>query len=115
MYESPIEKIFGDITSKIEKYKAREEERLIYKMSQEIGYNIDKKELIKALQYDRDQYNKGFRDSYNYKAIKEDVLKQLADKIECAYFMGCNGEAHRKKVLDIIWDFAKEEEDTDND
>ena len=57
MYESPINvyrsnviemKIENDIMSAIQKY----------------DIDVDKDELIKALNYDRDQYNKGYQDGY---------------------------------------------------
>lgn len=58
MYESPIEKIYGEFTSQIQKHTEQEEEKLVYSISQEIGYRIDKQELIHALNYDRYQYKK---------------------------------------------------------
>jgi hypothetical protein len=35
---------------------------LVMKAVHEIGVEVDKEELIRALKYDRDQYEKGFRD-----------------------------------------------------
>ncbi len=60
MYESPINVIYSDITNEIAKDI---EENTILEIRQAIGYNIDKDELIKALQYDRYQYEKGFNDA----------------------------------------------------
>ena len=34
----------------------------IYKAVMNVGVNVDKEELIKALQYDREQYQKGYKD-----------------------------------------------------
>lgn len=62
MYESPIEKIYGDIQYQIIK---QDEENVIYSVNQAVGYSVDKNELIKALKYDREQYNKGYRDGLN--------------------------------------------------
>lgn len=59
MYESPIEKIYGDIQSQIIK---QDEEHMMYAVNQAISYTVDKEELIKALQYDREQYAKGYSD-----------------------------------------------------
>ena len=39
-----------------------EQENTVYKAIQSIGVNVDKDELIRALKYDRDQYDKGFDD-----------------------------------------------------
>lgn len=60
MYESPIEKIYGDIESQIIK---QDEEHMMYTVNQAIGYEVDKDELLKALQYDRGQYQKGYQDA----------------------------------------------------
>lgn len=62
MYESPIEKIYGDIQSQIIK---QDEENVIYSVNQAVGYSVDRNELIKALKYDREQYNKGYYDGLN--------------------------------------------------
>ena len=59
MYESPIEKIYGDIQSQIIK---QDEEHMMYAVNQAIGYEVDKEKLIKALRYDREQYKKGYSD-----------------------------------------------------
>ena len=59
MYESPIKRIINEAVNQIEK---REEAELMYSIKQSVGYAVDKQELIKALQYDRDQYQKGYED-----------------------------------------------------
>lgn len=57
MYESPIE-IF------VKEMRMKQEEQVL-KAVQEIGVHIDKDELVKALKYDREQYEKGFADGRN--------------------------------------------------
>ena len=42
-----------------------EDGQLMYEVKQAIGFAVDKQELIKALEYDRDQYNKGYEDGLN--------------------------------------------------
>lgn len=54
MYESPIEIIEGAFTT--------EYENGVMTAVQKYGVNVDKEELIKALNYDREQYRKGFED-----------------------------------------------------
>lgn len=56
MYESPIEVIQKNIEMQIENG--------IYKAVQNVGINVDKEELIKALNYDRRQYQKGYADGF---------------------------------------------------
>ena len=54
-YQSPIEVIQGEMRM----YMDDE----ILKAVQDVGVNVDKDELLKALAYDRDQYNKGYHDA----------------------------------------------------
>ncbi len=53
-YKSPIELIMSDMQVKMECE--------ILKAVQNVGVNVDKDELLKALQYDRNQYQKGYDD-----------------------------------------------------
>ena len=62
MYQSPIEKFYGNIQSQMIE---DDENRLMCTVTQSIGYKVDKDELIKALQYDRQQYEKGYQDGIN--------------------------------------------------
>ena len=55
-YQSPINIITQDIHYEV----VREQEEQILKAILEIGIDVDKDELIKALRYDRDQFEKGF-------------------------------------------------------
>lgn len=57
VYQSPIEKIYGEIQSDIAR---QEEDALVATVTREVGYKVDKDELIKALKYDRHQYEKGY-------------------------------------------------------
>ena len=60
MYESPLTKIYGDIQSQIIK---QDEENMMFAVNRTVGYDVDKQELIKALNYDRNQYHIGFEDA----------------------------------------------------
>ena len=71
MYESPVkmawskpdliqtetQKIANEITKQHEDY-------ITFKIEQTLDCEVDKEELIKALQYDRDQYDKGYQEGY---------------------------------------------------
>ena len=54
MYKSPIDIIYGQMQTQMEGD--------ILKAVQSYGINVDKEELIRAMQYDRDQYDKGYWD-----------------------------------------------------
>lgn len=54
MYKSPIDIIYGQMEVQME--------GTIMRAVQKCDVNVDKEELIRALQYDRGQYEKGFQD-----------------------------------------------------
>lgn len=60
MWKSPIE-----ITEEITKQMNMVVENGIIKAVQRVGIDVDKEELLKALQYDRGQYEKGYQDGLN--------------------------------------------------
>ena len=67
MYESPINIIISKLCTKLESD--------CIKSVQRYGFDVDKEELAKALNYDRKQYEKGHTDGYN-KAI-DDFAEKL--------------------------------------
>ena len=80
-YESPISiyEIF------VEDIKSQFDEQLndqIVNAVVHVGVNVDKDELIKALGYDREQYNKGFMDGMNY--VKSEIIRCK----DCVYKQG---------------------------
>lgn len=62
MYRSPIEILCADIWDQIQTQIDKQQGEDIYKAVVSYGINVDKEELIRALKYDRDQYNKGYMD-----------------------------------------------------
>ena len=76
MYKSPIEMFMSDIQHQIEKQKDDE----IYKAVVSVGINVDKEELLRALRYDRQQYEQGFLAG---KAATMDAIVRCA---ECVSF-----------------------------
>lgn len=72
-YISPVQLSYNSIRE-IEKQMMKEQENKIYKYIVEMGVNVDKYELIKALNYDRNQYDKGYNDALL-------ILNDLIDKI----------------------------------
>lgn len=81
MYKSPIEIITEQIKTNYD--------NAIYSAVQNVGINVDREELLKALEYDRGQYEEGFREGekhtlrqirnllpeWLYTAIKENLIK----------------------------------------
>ena len=98
-WESPIQMITDDIIKDITK---KQDEWLMESVHR-IGFNIDKDELVKALNYDRDQYEKGYADG------------RLARDSEIVRCKDCKYYNHRHHYCDGIeyW-FGLENEWSDN-
>ena len=71
MYEAPIHLIFDDIKIQLDKNV----EDCVYSAVQNVGVNVDRDELIRALKYDREQYQSGYRDG------QAEVLVSLIEQI----------------------------------
>ena len=84
MYESPINIIISKLCTNLESD--------CLKSVQRYGFDVDKEELAKALNYDRKQYEKGHTDGYNegiddaikvikghYRMEEVDILEQLKE------------------------------------
>lgn len=61
MYKPPIEMVMEEVFQKMDE----DFENSIFKAIQKVGINVDKEELLKALIYDRGQYDKGYEDAMN--------------------------------------------------
>lgn len=89
-YQNPIEVIQTQMQSQIEGE--------IYKAVMKVGVNVDKDELLKALQYDRDQYQKGYadRDSeiVRCKDCKHGFRLDDTNYIVCSRPFASNRETH---------------------
>lgn len=65
-YEPPFTGYMGDYAQKTVEEINEQGDTVIYnEIVRQIAIDVDKDEMIRALNYDRDQYNKGYRDGYN--------------------------------------------------
>lgn len=92
-YESPIEILMSHIQTDFDNG--------VYKAVQSCGINVDKDELYKALFYDRNQYDKGFKDGRN--AFAKELLEKIfpydvVDKTEYAI----NAYAVYRAIIDLV-------------
>ena len=75
-------------------------ENNILKAAQGVGIDVNKDELIKALQYDRDQYDKGYKDGSNN--MRKHIISRLVNR-QREYLDSYNewrdGEDHRKALM----------------
>lgn len=90
MYEPPIEimvkdKILADIGEKTDN-------AIMLEITQQFGVNVDKHELVRALAFDRGQYNKGFDDG-----VKEGIQKTLRTLSMCGPVYICDACKHVAK------------------
>lgn len=95
MYKSPIELIIKDYHMQI----VKQQEDNVYRAVQEYGVTVDKEELVKALQYDRNQYEKGYKDAIN------DVLKTL-EKVSAEYPYKIAGKSEAYSQYNEAWQDA---------
>lgn len=91
MYESPVKMTWGkpDLiqteTQKIVKDITKQHEDYItFKIEQTLDCEVDKDELIKAMQYDRDQYDKGYQEGYldGVRDGKQIIFNKLQEFVE---------------------------------
>ena len=82
LYEPPITM---QIDEAIKQQRVEQENAIAYKITETIGIDINREELIKALNYDRQQYEKGYADArakYEMKWIKvEDGLPEDGERV----------------------------------
>lgn len=98
MYESPIELIISDMQHKVR----QEQDKQIYEAVQRVDVNVNKEELIKALNYDRQQYEKGYADGIKEFAerLKDEVTFYEDDCGNFVPFVDCRNidKAYEEKV-----------------
>lgn len=80
MYESPIQKIVGEMQTRMIQ---QEEDSMMMQVRQQVGFAVDKEELLKALQYDREQYQKGYSDALE--TIKEKIKDEIKEEHRVAF------------------------------
>lgn len=71
MYKSPIEIIHE---------QAQKIENGIFKVLHNMDINVDKNELMKALKYDRDQYNAGYADGLE--RGRQEMARKFVEKFK---------------------------------
>ena len=83
-YESPIKIKAEDATKAIIKeVNDIMEDKIVYSVSQILGVDVDRKELARALFYDRDQYAKGYADGYEKgRAVAIDAILSVINTIK---------------------------------
>ena len=86
MYESPIKVIQGELETQLEGE--------ILKAGHRVGVTVDRDELIRALRYDREQYQKGFDDA------REDAVVVTRCK-DCEHLVNATVNGNGFLICDI--------------
>ena len=104
-YQSPIELMIGQMRFEHEKRIEGE----VMKAVQDVGVTVNKDELIKALRYDREQYEKGFADGRKgdidklCQEVKVDTVREMQERLKAQKFTHKNfGELVEVEVIDQI-------------
>lgn len=79
MYENPINLIVNDINNRLVEER---ENKIMYEIQQQMHIDIDKDELIRALQYDRHQYEQGYHDGAHMAMTEENLVDWMAEYIK---------------------------------
>lgn len=101
-YQSPIDVFYKDIQNKM----IKKQEDYIYEAIQEADIKVDKGELIKALQYDRNQYQKGYNDGK--RCAFADIEKEMETLRESNLIEFFNNQQIIDVVLGIIRKYERD-------
>lgn len=83
MYEAPIDIVVNQTQNLI----LEQQENMVFQAIQNTGVNVDKEELIKALKYDRAQYQIGYSDGYiDGKKAMLDKIRETLQGVICLNF-----------------------------
>ncbi len=78
-----------ELISEIEMNCRQHEEKAIMEVLHSIGVKVDKDELLKALEYDRGQYNVGYKDGYRDALLKGSQWIPVSERPpDCDRFLG---------------------------
>jgi len=86
-YESPIDLIISEMNMRMDGE--------IFKAVQNVGVNVERDELIKALAYDRDQYQKGYNDRDSEIVRCKDCKLQECEGRNGMIVCDITGESHQ--------------------
>ena len=103
MYKPPIELLVTDIQNQIVKQQDEE----IYKAVLHYVPNVDKEELLRALQYDRGQYEKGYADG------ERDAMASIVRCKDCKHYHEETGFCEEHSCFckeDMEWNMFAEDD-----
>jgi hypothetical protein len=78
-YVSPIQRIVKEVQARIEEHEGQ----ILMKAVHNVGFDVDKHELMKALAYDLEQYQKGYADAMKNAVPLDKLCLLLHDIAGC--------------------------------
>ena len=102
MYRSPINLLFPGFDEEICDI-AKKQDAMVFDAVARVGVTVDKDELLRALRYDRGQYDKGFNDGIMAAA------EELVRCADCKYRL--EGTKQCACPMAIGWDALETEDD----
>lgn len=105
-YINPISLVMEEMSEMISK---EIDNNMMVSINQTMGFNVDKYELIKALKYDREQYDKGYMDASRRYAnlLEENVKLEKALDKACEMLEKCNYQINTQIGYDD-WETKKD-------
>lgn len=76
MYQSPIHELTDKMIAEVN----MNYENAVMKAVYQVGFYVDKEELLKALKYDRDQYDKGYEDGV--RECTKLIVERLQERLD---------------------------------
>ena len=73
VWKSPLQLKINDVCEEAGRAAAKMFDDMVFEAVAEVGIKVDRDELIKALAYDRGQYEKGYGDGY--RAAKDEIVR----------------------------------------
>ena len=84
MYESPIHLMIKEMAEQV----AKQQDEMVFSAVQSVMPTVNREELLRALKYDRDQYEKGYTDGK--RDAKDELVRCKDCKYYCKSMMWCN-------------------------
>jgi|GEM_PF-5748338 len=118
MYQNPIELVRNQTEEMMQEID-RQTGEMVVKACLSLGVNVNRDELIKMAQYDRGQYDKGYKDGLTEGVIN--TLQGLLDKIDrhmenvtSSNPMYLLGQRHIRDIVEMVINETLEEGKDDN-
>ena len=96
-YQSPVQLAINKWTDEIIK---QEDNCIMAQIKHQIGVEVDKDELIKALDYDREQYSKGFKNGYDKRDSEIVRCKDCNNTFRQDGFLFCKQDKYIATIVD---------------